>query len=367
LALELSGPAAEEEDNDPAIETPVDLRPDLSAIGLIEHEKGIVEDNYENRQALRAAQFNWDAVYTQTGSPTGLIAARSQEQTRERRVLSLNEKKPLLTDPRDLNSDYLTGLDLIVDDTAIRVTPPWVVGSTRKWLEEQERGGPLTAKRAPAAKPHRCKIIKSDGLRCMLWSSGRIKDDGLCRVHLRTVRKPGEDVERARRKLMQSAPYAVDVLEQLMESADSEPVRLKASTEILDRAGVRAGMDLNIDVEVTDGRSPAQILQERLGRLAEGAARTQRLLEVVDAETVEDAEVVETPAAAAPQTEEILTPQPTDEDGETAASDFDDDELKDIYWQTLTLLRSCSLWRNGTLTATLKTSAWLEPAMSTSE
>jgi hypothetical protein len=172
--------------------------------------------------------------------------------------------------------------------------------------------------------------MKSDGLRCMLWSSGRIKDDGLCRVHLRTVRKPGEDVERARRKLMQSAPYAVDVLEQLMESAESEPVRLKASTEILDRAGVRAGMDLNIDVEVTDGRSPAQILQERLGRLAEGAQRTQRLLDVIDAETVEDAEVVVTPAAAAPQPEEIFTPPPTEEDGETAASDFDDEELKDI-------------------------------------
>ena len=333
MALELSsGKPSEEEDNEPALETPIDLRPDLSAIGLVEHERGVVEDSYENRQALRSAQFTWDAVYTQTGSPTGLIAARSAEQTRERRVLSLNEKKPLLTDPRDLNSDYLTGLDLIVDDSAIKVTPPWVVGSTRKWLEEQERGGPLTPKRAPAAKPHRCKTMKSDGLRCMLWSSGRIKDDGLCRVHLRTVRKPGEDVERARRKLMQSAPYAVDVLEQLMESAESEPVRLKASTEILDRAGVRAGMDLNIDVEVTDGRSPAQILQERLGRLAEGAARTQRLIDAVGApEEIQDAEVVEESAAAAPQPDKIFTP--TDEktdDGETAASDFDDEELKDI-------------------------------------
>lgn len=332
MALELSGKPSEEEDNEPAIETPVDMRPDLSVIGLIEHERGIVEDSYENRQALRSAQFTWDAVYTQTGSPTGLIAARSAEQTRERRVLSLNEKKPLLTDPRDLNSDYLTGLDLIVDDSAIKVTPPWVVGSTRKWLEEQERGGPLTAKRAPAAKPHRCKTMKSDGLRCMLWSSGRIKDDGLCRVHLRTVRKPGEDVERARRKLMQSAPYAVDVLEQLMESAESEPVRLKASTEILDRAGVRAGMDLNIDVEVTDGRSPAQILQERLGRLAEGAQRTQRLIDAVGApEEIQDAEVVEESAAAAPQPEEIFTPtEKQTDDGETAASDFDDEELKDI-------------------------------------
>jgi hypothetical protein len=129
---------------------------------------------------------------------------------------------------------------------------------------------------------------------------------------------------------MQSAPYAVDVLEQLMETAESEPVRLKASTEILDRAGVRAGMDLNIDVEVTDARSPGQIVQERLMRLAEGAARTQRLLDVVEAaraeEDVQDAEVVEESTAAAQG--KIFTS--TEEDGETAASDFDEEEMKDV-------------------------------------
>ena len=51
-----------------------------------------------------------------------------------------------------------------------------------------------------------------------------------------------------------------------METAISEPVKLKAATEILDRAGVRGGMELNIDVKTTD-RSPAEILAERLARL----------------------------------------------------------------------------------------------------
>lgn len=111
-------------------------------------------------------------------------------------------------------------------------------------------------------------------------------------MHLKSVRKPGEDVERARRKLMQSAPYAVDVLEELMESADVEQVRLKASTEILDRAGVRGGMDIGLDVEVTDARSPAQIVAERLARLSEGAAALQERLaqneDVVEAEIVKE-------------------------------------------------------------------------------
>jgi hypothetical protein len=70
----------------------------------------------------------------------------------------------------------------------------------------------------------------------------------------------------------------VDVLEELMETAVSEPVKLKAATEILDRAGVRGGMELNIDVKTTD-RSPAEVLAERLARLeAVASERTTQLV-----------------------------------------------------------------------------------------
>jgi len=135
----------------------------------------------------------------------------------------------------------------------------------------------------------------------MLWSSGRPKDDGYCRIHLGSVqRRPGEDVERARAKLTQAAPYAVDVLEDLMQNAQSEPVKLKASTEILDRAGVRGGVEFDARLEVTDGRQPAQVVAERLQRLAAGAIQVaakmaEAGLEVPkDAESdIEDAEIVE--------------------------------------------------------------------------
>ncbi len=285
----------EEEDAEPVLETQIEMRPDLTALGFQEHERGVVEDTYENRRALRAAHFNWDPVYTQSGTPTGLIAARSREQTKERRLLSLAQKKPLLTDPKNNNSDYLTGLDLLVDEEACGMTPPWVVNATREYLKEQEAGGPSSPKRAPKAQPHRCRMIKSDTIRCMLWSSGRIKDDGLCRVHLRTIRKPGEDVERARRKILQAAPYAVDVLEELMETARREDVKLKASTEILDRAGIRGGMELDVGVEVTDSRPAHIIVAERLQRLASGAAviATGLLPGTRAEEEPEDADVVE--------------------------------------------------------------------------
>jgi hypothetical protein len=37
-------------------------------------------------------------------------------------------------------------------------------------------------------------------------------------------------------------------------------------------------MDIGVDVEVTDGRSPAQIVAERLARLAAGAVTTAAIL-----------------------------------------------------------------------------------------
>jgi len=55
-----------------------------------------------------------------------------------------------------------------------------------------------------------------------------------------------------------------------MQHATSEPVRLKASTEILDRAGVRGGIELDAMVS-TGERSATEIIAERLDRLRAGA------------------------------------------------------------------------------------------------
>lgn len=254
------------------IDEPVNLRPDLSTYGIIEVERGVCEDTFENRKLLRNGKMGWDTVYSSNGVPTGLIQARSMEMAKERRMLSLSEKKPIMVDSESINSDYLTGLDLLAESATDYLVPPWVIGATRMWVKEQDE--PVASqKRQPTALPSRCRTIKDDGIRCMLWSSGRPKDDGLCRVHLRSVKKrPGEDIERARQKLTQAAPYAVDMLEDMMENAISEPVKLKAATEILDRAGVRGGIEFDASVKVTDDRPAAVIIQERLARLATGAA-----------------------------------------------------------------------------------------------
>ncbi len=272
----------------PDISTPVDLRPDLTEFGIIEYDKGVCEDTFENRQILRAANFTWDYVYDQLGHTTGLIAARSKEQLRERRLINFSERRPLLTDPTNNNSDFLTGLDLIIDRDACKITPPWVVAATRAYLEEQEQGGPKSERRAPKGLPHRCKTVKSDGLRCLMWASGRLKDDGLCRYHLKFNRRPGGDIERARQKIVQSAPYAVDKLEELLD-AQSEPVQLKAATEILDRAGVRGGIELNVEVE-TNGPAPHEVIAARMEQLRIAAlsaiADANPETKIIDAEPV---------------------------------------------------------------------------------
>jgi hypothetical protein len=262
----------------PIIETPYDRRPNLEELGIIEIERGICQDTFENRAILRRSMLKWSPVFDdQTGAATNLIIARSIEQDKERALISINNKRQLLSDPGNVNSDFLTGLDLLLDDDAQKIAPPWVIGATRNWLKEQEEGGPKSVKRAPLGLPGRCRMTKTDGTRCQLWNSGRIKDDGLCRIHLGSTRRTANNVEIARQKISQASTYAVDVLEELMETAISEPVKLKAATEILDRAGVRGGMELNIDIKNTE-RSPAEILAERLARLeAVAAERTTQL------------------------------------------------------------------------------------------
>ena len=294
MTLEITPP--NEEKPEIQIDEPVNLRPDLSQCGIIEIERGICEDTFENRSLLRRAHMGWDTVYSTNGVPTGLIMARSQDMATERRLLSLAEKKPILVNPDDVNSDYLTGYDLLVESMSDKLVPPWVLGATKMWGKEQEE--PIaSSKRKPTALPHRCTTIKDDGIRCMLWSSGRPKDDGLCRVHLRHLaNKPTDDLERARKRITQAAPYAVDILEDLMINAASEPVRLKASTEILDRAGIRGGIEFDANVNVTDTRPASSIIAERLARLSGGALNTAVELSndgVTEAQAIEEATVVE--------------------------------------------------------------------------
>lgn len=276
------------------VDTPINLRPDLSLYGIEEVDRGICEDTFENRQALRRAKLNWIPVYAINGVPTGTIQALSPEMQTAQRLNSLAEKQAILEDPYNKNSDYLTGFGLLAEEAADNIVPPWVLGATKVWAKWENSSDVEKAKKKEPNLPSRCKAIKDDGVRCQLWTGGRLQDDGLCRVHLGSLRnKPTDSVERARQRLTQAAPAAVDVLEYLIENGESEPVKLKAATEILDRSGVRAGFDINTDVTV-DVRPAASIIAERLARLSDGAKAIVQLNAAINPEQdIIDVEVVE--------------------------------------------------------------------------
>jgi hypothetical protein len=249
-------------------DTPGELRPVLTDFGIDEVDKGVCQDSFENRSILRANHLNWQIIYTDNGEPSGNIEVMSREMASHKAMTTAMDRKLILVDERDYNSDYLTEEALLIEEMSDQLAPLWVIGATRTWcrVREARKEDP---KKYPliAGPPTRCIRIKSDGVRCLLWCSGRATDSGLCRVHLgaRSNNISGA-VAAARQRAYQAAPTAIAMLEHLMESAESEPVKLKAATEILDRAGVRGGIEIEAKIELNE--RPAQdVIRERLLRL----------------------------------------------------------------------------------------------------
>jgi len=288
------------------IETPVSLRPDLTMYGIEEYDKGICVDNYRNRTILRKNRLAWNPIYDEQGVPTGRIEVYSQAMQEGRSLASLEDRKPILADPRDPNSDYITGLDLLYHHKADEMVPPWIMNATRDYeriVEQRDEYPDKKIRPNLITYPGRCRFIKADGVRCLHWFAGRAADDGLCRIHLASLNADAGvgAVAKARAKIMQAAPFAVDVLEDNMMNATSEIVRQRAAEQLLDRAGVRGG----VEVEVTTNdvaRSAGDILAERLDRLKNGMEQQQRMIaqatsmesdtpeSIIDAEVVEDTE-----------------------------------------------------------------------------
>lgn len=120
----------------------------------------------------------------------------------------------------------------------------------------------------------RCDFRRSDGSRCRAWS---VRGLAKCVTHsgyknLPTVAEYAQQqVESARLELLRLTPAAVNRIEKLIED-DSTPhhVQLKASTEVLDRIGVRGGTELTVQTE-DSAIDPVDILRSKLDNLASRA------------------------------------------------------------------------------------------------
>lgn len=152
-----------------------------------------------------------------------------------------------------------------------------------------------------APTPHRplhstrcIAINKGNGERCRQWAvigfERCVKHSGYGKLANLTEYRE-RVIERARLDLLKGAPYAVERLVEIARDRDINPaVSLKASTEILDRIGVKGGADLNVTI-TPEGASPADIIRARLDRLAAiGAAASSSAdeSEIIDAEEVPD-------------------------------------------------------------------------------
>jgi hypothetical protein len=268
--------STEPEDSELRIEAPIELLPDLSDWGIEEFERGTCENTLENRRALRENKARWMHVYSATGEITEYIQVVTSEMMQ---AALLKNKSVLLVDRRDVDSDYIQSTALIIEPAADSLVPMWVLASTRHWedvaQEREDRKG--TDKKlyrpALAGPPGRCIARRMDGHRCQHWHGGRVDEAELCKVHMsnrpNVIANRGiSTVARARNRLLAASVAAVEELESLVHNATSEPVRLGAANSLLDRSGLRMGIEIEQKVEVHVVPA-SDIVRERLQRLAE--------------------------------------------------------------------------------------------------
>lgn len=146
----------------------------------------------------------------------------------------------------------------------------------------------------------RCRHIRKDGSRCKNWSlRGYIK----CKRHAGPGAQTPDGnvtlwaaavVEAGRLRIIDEADPAIDQLVALMQPGTAEAIRLKAATEVLDRAGIRGGFEISVDADIT-AHSAASEIEKRLAELKEGAAAVRRLRgeedtdsDIVEGEIIED-------------------------------------------------------------------------------
>jgi hypothetical protein len=247
--------------------TPPDLIASLDELGLEQIEPGVVADTFSNRQALKRAGHWWEIV-TENDEERGEVAVPwlrvlSSEEAR-RELADFRERRyECLEDQENEWSEYLPPTELLVDAPV----PLWVKRGARAWKGALEQG--KNPEELGLWLPKRCTYLKRDGTRCWGWagSSRSAYETGRCKTHTTVTQLVAREtfVKQVRNRLAQASTTAVDRIEALLD-ADSESVRLRAATEILDRVGVRAGTEVSGEITVSHIDATA-LVRERLEKL----------------------------------------------------------------------------------------------------
>lgn len=102
-------------------------------------------------------------------------------------------------------------------------------------------------------------------------------------------------------RLVEASEIAVDALVWVAEHGKREDARVMAAREILDRSGIRAGVDVNINMSTdNDGSTKVSELHARLDKMAESLSTREAIIaantiddEIIDAEIIEEEDVLE--------------------------------------------------------------------------
>jgi hypothetical protein len=244
---------------------------ELERYGFEEVEPWVVVDSAENKRRLRSLEGEWqyERVKDEDGLPTNLIRVLSPAHLAARRESVYEKRKPILQDPDNEWSDYVHPDDYPLDADV----PYFIQERLAKWRRAAREGVP-EEERQPF--PARCETIRHDETRCWNWASNPLKLPR-CKAHAGWAAEERTKLQQyAKQRLIEATPEAVDRLEFLVEHAETHAVQLKAATEILDRAGIRAGIEIDqrVEVELVD---PSKEVQERLARLAEAHVRKAQI------------------------------------------------------------------------------------------
>ena len=142
----------------------------------------------------------------------------------------------------------------------------------------------------------RCKATSTtSGERCKRWS---IRGATVCQIHggrlPNVVDHANAVVESARLRLYGMADDAAEVLNELIQPGVADALRLKAAESILNRAGLKDSVDIN--VEVTHNEKPSEGILKSLAIMRERneeAARRKAAEEAEEEEILEAEEVTE--------------------------------------------------------------------------
>lgn len=247
---------------------------DLNTYGIEEVERNVCEDTFENRQILTANKLTFEIL------EPGLIEVTFKDygELNKQHATQFEAKKIILVDPKNPWSDYQPFDDLPLD--YMESAPAWIQRHLNKYRDAVDAETP--EHKLPVL-PERCIRTRADGTRCWAWSWPAVSANGFCRNHcsnaaFNATEQMNKLKDASKLRLAQLTGPSLEALEDLVINSPVPAVRLKAATEILDRVGIRGGIELNVSGHVEHELvDPAVAVRERLNTLAERMAKPLEL------------------------------------------------------------------------------------------